>query len=164
MAILICYDSSESAQQAVLATAATSSGRPAILLHVWSPPDRVLADSFGTPVEPDHPSFAGLERLSKERAEQVVRAGRAWAEQCGLSTEGITRRNESSVWQTILDTADELEAEAIVVGTRGTTAAQSQLLGSVSNAVIHHAHRPVLVVPADASDSRRQALKEVEHG
>jgi nucleotide-binding universal stress UspA family protein len=39
----------------------------------------------------------------------------------------------------------------IVVGARGLSTVASALLGSVSNAVVHHCKRPVLVVPpADA--------------
>jgi nucleotide-binding universal stress UspA family protein len=49
---------------------------------------------------------------------------------------------------TILEIADELDADLIVAGTRGTTAVAEQVLGSVSNTLVHHARRPVLVVPA----------------
>jgi nucleotide-binding universal stress UspA family protein len=56
-------------------------------------------------------------------------------------------------------TADSLAEEAaargagvIVVGSRGRSMMREALLGSVARAVLHHAHRPVLVVPpSDAS-------------
>ncbi len=41
----------------------------------------------------------------------------------------------------------KLDAEPIVVGARGLSRVQSALLGSVSSAVVVHAHRPVLVIP-----------------
>jgi nucleotide-binding universal stress UspA family protein len=44
--------------------------------------------------------------------------------------------------------ATEHGAAAIVVGSRGRSAGRELLLGSVAKAVLHHAHRPVLVVPA----------------
>ena len=42
--------------------------------------------------------------------------------------------------------AEENGADHVVVGARGPTVAQPQLLGSVSTRLLHHARRPVLVV------------------
>ncbi len=60
-------------------------------------------------------------------------------------------RSDGAVWRTILDVASDVDAELIVIGTRGATAVQSGLLGSVSNAIVHHSDRPVLVVPRTAT-------------
>ncbi|HEY8761438.1 MAG TPA: universal stress protein, partial [Candidatus Dormibacteraeota bacterium] len=57
----------------------------------------------------------------------------------------------------ILAVADELGADAIVLGTRGLTGIRSMLLGSVSHAVLQHADRSVIVVPSPAIvDERRE--------
>jgi nucleotide-binding universal stress UspA family protein len=55
----------------------------------------------------------------------------------------------------ILAVADELDANAIVVGTRGLTGLRSMLLGSVSHAVLQHANRTVIVVPSAAVAEER---------
>jgi nucleotide-binding universal stress UspA family protein len=54
-------------------------------------------------------------------------------------------------WEVICAVADELDAESIVIGSRGLGRAQSALLGSVSCAVIAHARRAVLVGPTHAA-------------
>lgn len=45
----------------------------------------------------------------------------------------------------LLATAAEVDAEFIVVGSRGT--GKEQVLGSTSHHVVHHTDRPVIVVP-----------------
>ena len=59
-----------------------------------------------------------------------------------------TAARDGSIAGAILDVADELDAEAIVLGSRGLTGVKSLLLGSVSHAVLQHADRPVMVVPS----------------
>ncbi|MEX0673916.1 MAG: universal stress protein [Gaiellaceae bacterium] len=46
----------------------------------------------------------------------------------------------------IVEAADELEADLIVVGTRNGNAVERLVLGSTSTKVLHHAHCDVLVV------------------
>jgi nucleotide-binding universal stress UspA family protein len=65
-----------------------------------------------------------------------------------MSTEARTEQRVRSVADTILAVAAEIDAEAILVGTRGRGGLKSLLLGSVSHAVVHLAGRPVLVVPS----------------
>lgn len=47
----------------------------------------------------------------------------------------------------IADVAAEIEADVIIVGTRGRSPVSGFLLGSVPIRLLHVAHRPVLVVP-----------------
>ena len=68
-----------------------------------------------------------------------------------------------SVASAILDVADELDAEAIVVGSRGLTGVKSLLLGSVSHALLQHADRPVIVVPAPAVTEARAQQRRDHH-
>ncbi len=47
----------------------------------------------------------------------------------------------------IADVADELDAELIILGTRGRSPLTGLLLGSVTQRLLHLAHCPVLAVP-----------------
>jgi nucleotide-binding universal stress UspA family protein len=151
MSVLICYDGSPSAKHAISVVRATLGGEPAILLHVWNSPAGFLADAFSTHDAPAGLSLGKLEQLALDRAQAVAQEGHELAAGLGLTVEVRLARSETSVWQTMLAVADEIDAELLVIGTRGATAVQSALLGSVSNAVVHHSARPVLVVPIPPS-------------
>jgi nucleotide-binding universal stress UspA family protein len=149
--ILLCYDGSPSAKHAIAVAQGAFGPKPATLLHVWSPPFPA-ADSFGVAAAPTGPSLVELEQFALERAQAIAQQGLELARGLGLSAETRVERSDTSAWRTIIDVADNLNADLIVVGTRGVTAVQSALLGSVSNAVVHHSARPVLVVPEAASE------------
>lgn len=148
MSILICYDGSPSARHAVAVAGATLGHKPVTLLHVWNPPDDVLAAApFGEASGTGGLSTVELGLVVLQRAHEVADAGEALAKELGLNSQARVERNDTTVWRTILDVAAEEDSELIVIGTHGAAAVQSSVLGSVSNAVVHHSERPVLVVP-----------------
>ena len=78
--------------------------------------------------------------MAKEGAELAAAAGLA----------AVTYRavaDTESIWRTIVEVADELDVTLVVMGSRGLAGLRSMLLGSVSNHVLHHIHRPILIVP-----------------
>ena len=48
--------------------------------------------------------------------------------------------------ETIVDAADKMDADVIIIGTHGRTGVKRALLGSVAERVARHASRPVLIV------------------
>jgi nucleotide-binding universal stress UspA family protein len=157
--ILISYDGSEDAKAAIDRAASLTPGREATVLTVWERLADVLARTGA--------SFAGggaisdaeeVDRESEEAAKQTAEEGAERASAAGLKARATTRPRDGSIDAAILEEGDALDAEAIVLGTRGLTGVKSILLGSVSHAVVQHADRPVLVAPSAAVAERR-----VEH-
>ena len=56
---------------------------------------------------------------------------------------------EGNAADVLMDVADEVDADVIVVGSRGMSGAKRFVLGSVPNAVSHHARCAVLIVKTD---------------
>ncbi|MDP9134969.1 MAG: universal stress protein [Actinomycetota bacterium] len=95
-----------------------------------------------------HRTPGSKDRETEQKAATLADEGAAAAKQAGLHATGAAVVCRGQVWATIIKAADERDAEAIVVGSRGRSAVASALLGSVANGVVHHSSRPVVVIPA----------------
>jgi len=147
--VLLCYDGSATAKHAIAMAHRVLSHTPVTLLHVWDPPAEFLApDAYGGAITAAGPPIVELESLALARANQIGHEGYELARHEGLAVEERVERSHSNTWRTIVDVADDLDAEVIVVGARGLSKVESLLIGSISNAVVHHAGRSVLVVPS----------------
>ena len=146
--ILLSYDGSESSTHAVATAHELLGDVAATVLHVWDPPVSYLPPDPFTGMAPWNPGqMAELESVILERSNSVLEEGVTLARRAGLAAEGRLERTSAPPWRAILDVAEELDVQLIVVGARGLSAVESVVLGGVSNAVVHHAKRPVLVVP-----------------
>jgi nucleotide-binding universal stress UspA family protein len=74
------------------------------------------------------------------------------AERLGITTH-VTLIDGGRAAQAVLQAAERLSVDAIVLGSHGRSGASRALLGSVSEEVVRHAHRPVLVVPGSKEAS-----------
>jgi nucleotide-binding universal stress UspA family protein len=99
---------------------------------------------------------AAIDQASEEAAHARAAEGAQRATAAGLVAQARTAVREDGIATAILAVADELDADAIVLGTRGLTGIRSMLLGSVSHAVVQHADRPVIVVPSPAVAGARR--------
>jgi nucleotide-binding universal stress UspA family protein len=81
-------------------------------------------------------------------AETAVRAVTDAAAAAGLESEGTVRRGRPG--EEITAYANEIDADLIVMGTRGADGHERRMLGSVSQDVITDASQQTLVIPLDA--------------
>jgi nucleotide-binding universal stress UspA family protein len=74
----------------------------------------------------------------------------------GVGVQVIVRSGDPA--PTLLEVADDVDADLVVVGTRGRGGPAELLLGSVARTVADRARRPTLVVPASAGSVRLRSL------
>ncbi len=150
--ILIAYDGSEPARAAVREAGALFAPARALVLTVWEPglaqvmlmPD---ATGMGGPAMPYDPNVArGVERASEEHAQALAEDGARLAREAGLAADALIAEDSLTPQDAIVASAEQHDACAIVIGSRGLRGLKSKLLGSTSAHVLHHALRPVVVV------------------
>jgi nucleotide-binding universal stress UspA family protein len=70
--------------------------------------------------------------------------------QCGVAVR--TELRDGNPVQVLLAVADEVDADLIVVGSRGFGGFPTLLLGSTSTQLAQHSRRPVVIVPRRDAD------------
>jgi nucleotide-binding universal stress UspA family protein len=133
--ILVALDGSPDADRALdeaIALAADQRAR-LTLLTVIPPPSGLAAMAPPLPESPDE-AFARLLREATERVPQDVSV--------------TSQARHGNPAHEIVAAAQEVDADLIVIGSRGHGRVADALLGSVSRAVVHGSHVPVLVTRA----------------
>ena len=80
----------------------------------------------------------------REDVDATLKEAAEVAEGAGVEVETYARQGDPA--DAILDVAEEVKADLIVVGNKGMTGARRFLLGSVPNKVSHHAPCSVLII------------------
>jgi nucleotide-binding universal stress UspA family protein len=138
--ILLATDGSEEAQLAA-ATAADLAEKTNSELHVLTVgPDYPLYEL------PEHPAeFQDVVSENRREAKEVLEQQAKRIEESG-GTVRETYLREGRAAEEIVEVAEEIGAGLIVMGSRGHGRLRRALLGSVSDAVVRHAHCPVTIV------------------
>ena len=151
--LLVCYDGSADARNAVERAGVLFPGHDAVVVTAWQPATGV--GNFAWAGEAVGPvDFFELDRAAAEECTRVAEEGAHLAQEAGLGAEPLAVPAAGPVWATIVELADRYNAAAIVMGSRGLTGVRSMLHGSTSSAVMQHAERPALVVRRSATTSK----------
>jgi nucleotide-binding universal stress UspA family protein len=160
--IVVCYDGSADSRAAIDRAAQLMPGSVATVLVVW---ERILDTmarngslsmglGFAGAYRDDEALDAATEKAALDRATEGAKRATA----AGLAARPRIVQRQGDIAEAILGVAADLEAEVVVLGTRGLAGVKSLMLGSVSRAVLHHADRAVLVVPSAEVAARRRSL------
>lgn len=141
--VILCYDGSDDAAVAIQRAAELFGPRRAVVLVAWP---RAHAQLYALPGLVYAQDLESLDAAAIKGSAELADQGADLAREAGFDAEPLSVRADGALWQAILDTADQHDAAAIVLGSRGHSGIKSLVLGSVSGAVVHHATRPTLVV------------------
>jgi nucleotide-binding universal stress UspA family protein len=145
--VLFAYDGSAHARAAIERAGDILQPGPAVVATAWSSfeeqsPAALLALSRDMVRE----TVETLDAANRETAEECAAEGAELARAAGFDAEPRALRAGGPFFAALLHAADELDARAIVAGSRGRSSFASAVLGSVSTGLLHHTERPVLVV------------------
>jgi nucleotide-binding universal stress UspA family protein len=146
--ILIAYDGSDYAKAAIeQAGEQLRDDRRAIVLTVWQPYTAVgfVGAPAVVPVE--------LEENVGRNAREVAEEGARLARRAGFDAEPLVEQGDP-VWQRIVESAEEHDADILVMGSHGRTGISRLLLGSVASAAASHTDRSVLIAHDRSQPSR----------
>lgn len=157
--VLVGYDGSPAAAEAITVGASLLPGATAWVAYLWSPP-------FASPELFSHLRRRAsnlnelLELVEAEggaEAQRLVATGVAVARANGWSADSVVRRTYGGEGFEMAAMAEELDADVMVVGSRGLGGTKA-VLGSVSDVIVHYGTIPVLVVPCPLATTAYDAL------
>jgi nucleotide-binding universal stress UspA family protein len=127
--ILICYDGSQDARTAIERASGLFRGQPAVVLSVWEDFSNVLlrtgAALGGAAIE-----FEEIDQASEASARERAEEGARLARETGFDAQPRVAVRGVTIWETILEQAVDVQASAVVLGSRGLTGVKSLLLGA----------------------------------
>ena len=142
MKILLAIDDSEFSKAAVqsVVTRSWSPDTEVRVLHVVEPPSLLL----GREMTGYDPEFETVWKALREQAKVLVTKATDVLRKSGLNATTVLIEGDPK--SQIIDVAKEWPADLIVVGSHGRKGLSRFLMGSVSEAVVHHAHCSVEIV------------------
>jgi nucleotide-binding universal stress UspA family protein len=149
MRLLLAYDGSPAAATAIETAAALFPGADAVIATVKHPDPTVEAAAMTRVALSDAMIREGIAHMREENARVAgarVADGDALATVAGLQ---VTHRIVEGVtpWRALRALAGELAVDLLVCGTHSESAIERLVVGSTASSLLHHADRPLLVVP-----------------
>jgi nucleotide-binding universal stress UspA family protein len=131
--ILVGFDGSAGSEQALnkAMTLVEEYGELILLAVVPSPSDKIFVDNE-------------MYKKLKKKAEVLIANVISDIGSHDFTITGVVEEGDAAA--KIIDVANKLNVDLIVLGSRGTSELGRYLLGSVANKVVQYAYKPVMVV------------------
>jgi nucleotide-binding universal stress UspA family protein len=142
MKILLAMDDSKFSQAAIQAVLAQAHSKDTEVrvLHIVEPPSLLVSREMGGP----DPALEAVWEKETELAQALVaKAADVLRPHVMKVTSAIAQGDPKAL---IIDAAEEWHADLIVLGSHGRNSLDRFLMGSVSDAIVRHAHCSVEVV------------------
>jgi nucleotide-binding universal stress UspA family protein len=145
---LVGFDGSMAAAAAIEAAAQLLPDVHGWITYLWVPPfagERVrrrLREQIGNVND----LIEAVDREGQFEAQRIMAMGVNLARALGWEAEPLLEQTYGSEGTALVQAADKVGAEVVVLGSRGLGGTDA-ILGSVSDTVVHYSSRPVLVMP-----------------
>jgi|GEM_PF-2570802 len=157
--ILLCAGTdAATAGRLAEAAAALLIDRPVVVLATWAPPP--IMGPFDGAMDALYDVHADQRAEARHVAGEAARGAAEALAGYGLGVTTRIRDDARAPWHAILEVADEIGAAVIVGGTREAGSPHPGTLGRQARGLAHRTHRPLLLLPPDATpaDIRSPAL------
>jgi nucleotide-binding universal stress UspA family protein len=151
--LLLGYDGSDSARAAIGAAAALFPGAETTVVTVHAPAPKLEAGALARIALPEAQLEELLVQIELDRAGQATSTaeeGVALARAAGLRASADVIE-AAGTWRGLRERA-RAGVDVVVCGTAGRGPTDRILLGSTASGLVHHAERPLLIVPAGTAD------------
>ncbi len=153
MKVLLAVDGSDQSFDAVRAVECLAPAHPLTLLHVLNLP-RLAYPTLGPNL--DKELSVTVEAAMKEEGERLLDRAMSLLPPHHGTTE--KRMVEGKPADTILEIAEQMKADLIVMGARGVGQWHEHVIGSVSHRVMSHATCPVFVIKSSIRHLQRMLI------
>lgn len=159
--VVVGYDGSPQATTAIEAGTKLFPTAHGFITHIWVPP--FASDRIRRRLRAQARNLEELmelvEQEGRREAHRIAATGVTLARSAGWDAEPLVQQSFGAQGVAIACAADEVQADVVLVGSRGLGGTKA-LLGSVSDMVVHYCSRPTIVVPSPMLMDEYSALTD----
>ncbi|MGV0745829.1 universal stress protein [Mycolicibacterium sp. XJ870] len=161
MKVVVGYDGSPSANAAISTGSTLFPAAQAVVVYLCTPPfgSKGLRARLRHSARNVDELIDLVDKESDREAARLVDTGVTLARAVGWNPEALVKRTWAGEGLGLAQVAEELQPDVLIVGARGIGATDSKL-GSVSDLVVHHAPRPVLVASQHMVSAEHEAVAD----